>query len=194
MNDTRTATADNLHRRSSFSLATIIKSIFVMLVAVCLAVLATGGTYAYLNSSKPVTVTGASGTTATLTSGSSGLVVVSAPAAFGASFYPGITQSVDFSVSAIGSADLALSIESITGQGTNGLVVSVAPAACSAGAGAITSGSLGVTAIAPVVYDAVNTPASVVPLCLTVAMSESAPASAAGSTTSIVVTISGVQP
>lgn len=194
MNDTLTSPATDAARRFSLSIPTIIKATLVMVVAVCLAVLATGGTYAYLNSSRPVVIAGTSGTTATLTSGTSGLIVTTAPAAFGATFYPGVTQSADFAVSATGSADLALSVSSITGQGANGLVVTVAAAPCSAGAAGIASGALGITAIAPLVYDAVNTPASIMLLCLTVTMPANAPATAVGTTTPIAITISGVQP
>jgi hypothetical protein len=180
-------------RRSFVSFSTILKSMVTVTVAIALSVLAAGGTYAYLNSSRPVAVGASGGTSATINSGTSGLVASTNTIAF-AGLYPGITQTADFSVSASGSADLILSVTSITGQGANGLDIKVAPGTCAAPGTAIAAGSLGVKAVAAVTYDATTTPASTVPLCLVVSMLASAPASAAGTTTSIVVNLTGDQP
>ncbi len=180
-------------RQSLFSFSNILKSMVTITVAIFLSVLAAGGTYAYLNSSKPVTVGNAGASSASINSGSSGLVVSTNSIAF-AGLYPGVTQSADFSVSAAGSADLNLSVTSITGQGVNGLSVTVAPGTCAAPGTAIAAGSLGLKAVAATTYDATTTPASTVSLCLVVAMPMSAPASAAGTTTSIAVNLTGDQP
>ncbi|MBG6053719.1 hypothetical protein IWX81_000109 [Salinibacterium sp. CAN_S4] len=180
-------------RRSLVSFSNIVKSMVTVTVAISLSVLAAGGTYAYLNSSRPVGVGASGGTSATINSGTTGLVASTNTISF-TGFYPGVTQSADFSVSASGSADLVLSVTSITGQGANGLDVKVAPGTCAAPGTAIAAGSLGVKAVAAVTYDATTTPASTVPLCLVVSMLASAPASAAGTTTSIVVNLTGDQP
>jgi predicted ribosomally synthesized peptide with SipW-like signal peptide len=180
-------------RRSLVSFSTILKSMVTLTVAIALSVLAAGGTYAYLNSSRPVSVSPSTGSSATIQSGTSGLVASSNPIAF-SGLYPGITQAADFSVTASGSADLMLSVTSITGQGVNGLAITVAPGTCAAPGTAIAAGSLGVKAVAATTYDAVTTPASTVPLCLVVSMLASAPASAAGTTTSLVVNLTGDQP
>lgn len=183
----------SMRRRSFFSFWNILKSMVTVTVAISLSILAAGGTYAYLNSAQTVAVGTAGGTSATIKSGSAGLVASTNTIAF-AGIYPGVIQSADFSVSASGSADLILSVTSVTGQGTNGLDVKVAPGTCAAPGTAIATGSLGVKAVAATTYDATTTPASNVPLCLVVTMAASAPASAVGTTTSIVVNLTGDQP
>ena len=180
-------------RRSLFSFRNILTSMVTVTVAISLSVLAAGGTYAYLNSSRPVPVGVAGATSTTINSGTTGLVASSNNLAL-AGLYPGVTQTAEFSVSASGSADLILGVTSITGQGANGLDVRVAPGTCAAPGVAIASGSLGVKAVAATTYDTTTTAASNVPLCLVVAMLASAPASAAGATTSIVVNLTGDQP
>ncbi|MBC7591715.1 MAG: hypothetical protein H7226_11835 [Salinibacterium sp.] len=164
-----------------------------VIVAVVLSVLAAGGSYAYLNSSSAVAVGAAGATSTTITSGTTGLVVSSNTIAL-AGLYPGVTRTADFTVSASGSADLILSVTSITGQSTNGLDIRVAAGTCAAPGTAITSGSLGVKAIAAQSYDSTTTPASTVPLCLVVAMLVNAPATAVNTTTAITVNLTGDQP
>ena len=162
-------------------------------VAVALSVLAAGGTYAYLNSSQAVSVSSAGGTSATIKSGTSGLVVSTNKIAF-AGLYPGVTQTADFSVTASGSADLMLSVTSITGQAANGLAITIAPGSCAAPGIATAAGPLGVKAVAATTYDATTTPASTVQLCLVASMLASAPRSAAGTITTIMVNLTGDQP
>ena len=180
-------------RRSLFSFSKILKSMVTVTVAISLSVLAAGGTYAYLNSSRPVSVGTSGGTSATINSGTSGLMASTNNIAF-VGLYPGVTQTADFSASASGSADLVLSVTSITGQGTNGLAITVAPGTCAAPGTAIVAGSLGVKAVAATTYDATTTPASTVQLCLVVSMLANAPASAAGTNTAITVNLQGDQP
>lgn len=180
-------------RRSLFSFSNILKSMVTVTVAISLSVLAAGGTYAYLNSSRPISVGTSGATSATINSGTSGLVASTNNIAF-AGLYPGVTQTADFSASASGSADLILSVTSITGQGANGLTITVAPGTCAAPGTAIVVGSLGVKAVAATTYDATITPASTVQLCLVVSMLANAPASAAGTTTAILVNLQGDQP
>ena len=189
---TPNVTASTL-RRSSVSFSNILKSMVTVTVAIALSVLAAGGTYAYLNSSQAVSVSSAGGTSATIKSGTSGLVASTNNITF-TGLYPGVTQTADFSVSASGSADLILSVTSITGQGANGLAITVAPGTCAAPGPATAAGSLGLKAIAATTYDATTPPASVVPLCLVASMLASAPASAAGTTTTITVNLTGDQP
>ena len=180
-------------RRFLFSFSNILTSMVTVTVAISLSVLAAGGTYAYLNSSRPVGVGTSGGTSAAINSGTSGLVASTNNIAF-AGLYPGVTQTADFSVSASGSADLILSVTSITGQGANGLAIMVAPGACAAPGIAVAAGSLGVKAVAATNYDATTSPASTVQLCLVVSMLASAPAIAAGTTTAIQVNLTGDQP
>ncbi|MGV8895889.1 MAG: hypothetical protein ACOH10_03285 [Rhodoglobus sp.] len=180
-------------RRSLFSFSNILKSMVTVTVAISLSVLAAGGTYAYLNSAQTIPAGSAGGASATIKSGSAGLVITSGAAAL-SGLYPGVTKTADFTVSASGSADLGLSVSSIVGQGLNGLDIKVAPGTCAAPGTAIAAGSLGVTAVAATTYDSTTTPASTVPLCLVVSMLSSASASAAGATTSVSVNLTGVQP
>ena len=169
--------------RSLLSFATFFRVLATLVVAIALALVATSGSYAFLSSSAPVTLLpGNDATSVRLTAGTAGLTV-SAPALDLTGFYPGLTRSADASVTASGAISLALSVSSITGTGTTGFSVTIAPGLCSAKAPAVTTGSLGVT-IAPGASTAI---------CVTVGLATSSPASAINTSATLGAVITGAQ-
>ena len=174
-------------------MATVFVAATVVVLGIGLSGLGVAGTYAFLNSSQPLAVGTTGAISATMSSGTTGLVVSSGAITL-SGIYPGQTRSADFTVSASGSADLLVNVASITGQGDNGLSITVAPGTCASAGSAVAVGALGVKAVAATTYDSTTTAALVVPLCLVVSMAANAPASAAGATTAITLNLTGAQP
>ncbi len=147
-----------------------------LIVASSLGVLAAGGTYAYINASSAVVGT------ATLTAGTASLATSEGAVDF-AALYPGQSRTGVYTVTNTGDAPLALAIASITGTTpVNGLVATIGGTCTST---QYTSGSFDAPTLAP---------GEATSLCLTVSMPVTAPASARGVTSPIVVTLTGVRP
>lgn len=154
-------------------------------VAVVVAAMLANGTFAFLNASKPVPLVTSGGTSATITAGTATLAT-STPSISFVGLYPGESRQAEFTVTNTGTADLALSLVSITGFGSTGTTATLARGTCASGAPQIanTGGSLGVTAART----------TTVTVCLRVSMPATAPATGISKSATLVVALSGVQP
>jgi hypothetical protein len=177
--------ADAAVRRPVFSVFGAVKAGAVLVVALVLSLSVVGGTYASLSAGQSIALVSSTGATSTTISAGSADLTVSGDAISLSGIYPGVTRTAELTVGNSGATSLALAVDSIAGPtAANGLTATVARGTCAAGAPAITSGSLGVT-LAPAASSVV---------CLTVAMPTTAPATAQSVSSTITVSISGVQP
>ena len=107
----------------------ILKTLAVATAGLCLAVLATGGTYALWN--KSATIAGA-----TVTAGAATLQIASPLSMSPIRLYPGHTTYGTFVVTNTGNVPLSLNVQSITGVASNSFTQSLTAAVAVAGAGA----------------------------------------------------------
>lgn len=185
MHRTAAHRADALPRRSVFSLLSLAKAGAAVVVALVLSLSVVGGTYASLSSTQSVALVSSTGATSTTITAGSADLTVNADAISLTGLYPGISRSTQFTVGNSGTTSLALTLDSVSGlTAANGLAATVASGTCAAPGSAVASGSLGVTVA----------PASSAVLCLSVGLPTTAPATAQGATSALVVSISGVQP
>lgn len=169
--------------RSLLSFSYFVKATATLVIAIALALTATSGTYALLNSSRPVTLLPAdAATSVTITAGTANLIV-NAGTFSTADLYPGEVRALDVTVLTSGSVDLALSVASILGTAADGFTATVAGGSCATAASAVTIGVLGVTATP-------TTPAS---LCVRFGLATNAPTTRIGSNTTLTVNLSGAQ-
>lgn len=177
--------ADAAQRRRTFSLIGLVKAAAVLVVALVLSLSVVGGTYASLSSIQSIALVSANGATSTTISAGSADLTVSGDAISLTGIYPGIGRTAEFTVGNSGATSLALTVDSVAGTtAANGLTATVARGTCATGATAITSGPLGVTLA----------PAASTVVCLTVAMPTTAPATAQAVSSTVTVSVSGVQP
>jgi predicted ribosomally synthesized peptide with SipW-like signal peptide len=183
-------------RRPLFSISRIIKTTALLTAAIVAGVLASGGTFAYLNSSVALP-------TATIHAGTATLATSGSPLSL-TGFYPGDLESAAFTVTNTGTVPLALTVASLTPPTANVVSQNLAlrvditatASACTSGSGlpatptwqgtfaSWAAGSLASTL-------AVGASATV---CLSATLSNATPASAQGlSSNSFGVTIGGVQ-
>lgn len=185
MSRTAAHRADAPERRPVFSVLGLIKTGAVLAVALVLSLSVVGGTYASLSGSQSIALVSSNGATSTTISAGSADLTVSGDAISLSGIYPGVTRTAELTVGNSGATSLALTVDSVAGTtAANGLSATVARGTCATGAPAITSGSLGVTLA----------PAASTVVCFTVAMPTTAPASAQSLSSTITVSISGVQP
>ena len=147
-------------------------------VGIVLAVVATNGTYAFLNASKPIA--GA----VVVTAGSASLTP-SAAAISLTKLYPGQTAQAEFTVTNTGSVPLALGLASITGFGATGTTATLAVGAC-------VTGNPQVAGTGGTLNTLVSTGTSAT-LCLRASMPSNAPASAINKSATLTVALTGVQ-
>ena len=185
MSRTAAHRADALARRSVFSVLGMVKAGVTLVVALVLSLSVVGGTYASLSASQSIALVSSSGATSTTITAGSADLSVSADAIALTGLYPGVARSAQFTVSNTGATNLALTLDSITGPtAANGLTATLASGTCAAPGAAVSSGALGVTVA----------PAASTTLCLSVALPLTAPSTAQGAASSLVVSISGRQP
>ena len=168
-----------------FSTSRLVRGSLMLFAAVVLALFGTGGTYALLSASASVMPA------TSITAGTASLAVSNAQTDV-TNLVPGETRAGSFLVTNTGNAPLTLSVDAITGAtAANGLSVGVAASTngtCSPSTAPVAGGSLGIT------LGASGSGAETTVLCLVVGMAANAPASAMGITSSLAISIGGVQP
>jgi hypothetical protein len=169
--------------RPHIGVVRLISAAFITLVAVILALAGTGGTYAFLSSSRPILLVPTSGaTSATITAGTANLAVAG-PSLDAKNLYPGEIRSTNITVSTSGTVALGLSVSAITGTRLTSFVASVAGGSCASTAPPVTAGALRATV----------SPGAPVTLCVRIGLAPDAPATSTGTTGTIVIEISGTQ-
>ncbi|EAR25732.1 hypothetical protein A20C1_07628 [marine actinobacterium PHSC20C1] len=154
------------------------KAAAVLVIAISLGLIGTGGTYAYLNSS--INAAPAS----TISAGTAGLTVGSQSLNWSA-LAPGKSVTGTFTITNTGDVPLMLSATiaaTMTPSITNPFTISVADGACPASG--VPSGTLSSTLAAGATTNA----------CLVVTLPANAPSNAQSASAAITATISGIQP
>jgi len=155
----------------------LVRLLFTVFAATAIGLLGTGGTYAFLNASA------SSGSTTTVTAGTAALSVVTPPQPL-TGFYPGLTKRSSFEVRNDGDVQLDLRFASIAyGNSSAQLSATVAPGNCNGTPAGVPSGPIGL---------ALDKGASAW-LCLVITLPLEANNGAINQSSTVDVTIQGVQ-
>jgi hypothetical protein len=165
------------------ALAWLGKATAATTAALLLAVAGTSGTYALLSANRPIPLVPATGeTSATIAAGTANLIITGGTVTF-PDLYPGEVRNTAVVVSTTGTVPLQLGVSSISGTAPTMFTASIADGPCASNSPAVTSGPLTSTVTA----------ATSATLCVRLGLASAAPASAAGTTSTIVINLLGSQ-